>query len=136
MQQPVHRSDCPIASTLDIVGDRWTLLILRDMMFGAHRFSDFVNAAEGIRRNILTDRLKRLAAQGLVTRERYQDNPPRFDYRLTGKGADMLPVIRALAQWGAAHIDHTDDPPEALLRLRPADVAGGEQTPRCALSSP
>jgi len=115
------RSDCPIASTLDLIGDKWTLLILRDMLFGARRFSDFVTAAEGIRRNILADRLKRLAEHGLVVRVAYQDNPPRFHYRLTPKGAALLPVIQELAKWGAAHMAHTYAPPEQLLRWRPED---------------
>lgn len=123
MQETDFRSDCPIASTLDLVGDKWTLLILRDMLFGASRFSDFVNAAEGIKRNILTDRLKRLTENGLVYRVPYQDNPPRFHYHLTPKGAALLPVIQELAKWGAANIAHTYDPPERLLSWLPGDHA-------------
>ncbi len=116
-----YRSDCPIASTLDLVGDKWTLLILRDMLFGAQRFSDFVASAEGMKRNILSDRLKRLTENGLVVREPYQDHPPRFDYKLTPKGAALLPVIQSLATWGAAHLDHAYDPPRELLSWVPAD---------------
>jgi DNA-binding HxlR family transcriptional regulator len=115
------RSDCPIASTLDLVGDKWTLLILRDMLFGARRFSDLVSAPEGMKRNILTDRLKRLTENGLVYRVPYQDNPPRFHYHLTPKGAALLPVIQELARWGAANIAHTYDPPDILLKWRPQD---------------
>lgn len=121
MQETEFRSDCPIASTLDLVGDKWTLLILRDMLFGASRFSDFVNAAEGIKRNILADRLKRLTENGLVSRVPYQDNPPRFHYHLTPKGAALLPVVQELAKWGAAHLAHSHDPPEVLLSWTPED---------------
>lgn len=115
------RSDCPIASTLDLVGDRWTLLILRDMLFGSERFSDFVGKAEGIRRNILTDRLRRMEEDGLIFRETYQTNPPRFRYRLTERGAKLLPVIQALAAWGADHLGHTYEPPDVLMAWVPAD---------------
>lgn len=121
MDHSDFRSDCPIASALDLIGDKWTLLILRDMLFGARRFSDFVNAAEGMKRNILTDRLKRLTEEGLIYRMPYQDNPPRFHYHLTPKGAALLPVIQELAKWGAAHIDHSYDPPQRLLDWRPED---------------
>jgi DNA-binding HxlR family transcriptional regulator len=116
-----HRSDCPIASTLDLVGDKWTLLIVRDMLFGASRFSDFVNAAEGIKRNILTDRLRRLERAGLVSRTVYQDRPKRYRYRLTERGAELLPAIQALARWGAANLGHTYDPPDVLLEWLPED---------------
>jgi DNA-binding HxlR family transcriptional regulator len=121
MEDSQFRSDCPIASTLELVGDKWTLLILRDMLFGARRFSDFVTAAEGVKRNILTDRLKRMAEHGLIRRVPYQDNPPRFHYHLTPKGADLLPVIQAMAAWGAAHLPHAYDPPDSLLAARPED---------------
>lgn len=120
-EQDQYRSDCPIASTLDLVGDKWTLLIIRDMLFGAARFSDFVNAAEGIKRNILTDRLRRLEREGLVHRKRYQDKPERYEYRLTQRGAELLPVIQALARWGAANLGHTYDPPQSLLEWLPED---------------
>jgi DNA-binding HxlR family transcriptional regulator len=113
------RSDCPIASTLDLVGDRWTLVVLRDMIFGATRFGDFLAKPEGIPRNILTERLKRLEAAGLIARAAYQDRPPRFAYRLTARGADMLPVIQALATWGGRHLPHAYAPPAALLQARP-----------------
>jgi len=115
------RSDCPIASALSVIGDRWSLVIIRDMLFGAHRFSQFVNSAEGIKRNILTDRLVKLEERGLITRKKYQDRPPRFDYRLTPKGAELLPVVQEIAKWGAAHLDHTYKPPDALMEWLPGD---------------
>ena len=95
------RSDCPIACTLDLIGDRWTLLIVRDLFKGRHRFSDFLSAGEGITTNILTDRLKRLERAGLVRRSRYQDHPPRYQYHLTAAGASLSPVLKAIYAWGA-----------------------------------
>ncbi len=118
-----YRSDCPISSTLDLIGDKWTLLILRDMMFGAQRFSDFLTSAEAMKRNILSGRLKRLTDYGLVLRVPYQDHPPRFRYQLTTKGAALLPVVQAMAAWGAAHLDHAYDPPPELLGWEPSDHA-------------
>ncbi|MEJ6403882.1 winged helix-turn-helix transcriptional regulator [Yoonia sp. 2307UL14-13] len=123
MKNTTYRSDCPIASTLDLIGDKWTLLILRDMLFGARKFSDFVASAEGMKRNILSDRLKRLNEHGLIERVPYQDKPPRFDYVLTAKGADLLPVIQAIARWGANHLEHAYDPPADLLKWMPSDHA-------------
>ncbi len=119
MQNTPFRSDCPIASALDLIGDRWTMLVLRDMFFGAARFSDFVAKPEGIKRNILTDRLRRMEATGLIKREAYSDHPPRFHYQLTEKGAQLLPTVQALAAWGAAHLDHSYAPPVSLMQAIP-----------------
>ena len=115
------RSDCPIASTLDIIGDRWSLVIIRDMTFGSSRFSDFLSGAEGIKRNILADRLRRLEGEGIIRRRPYQDKPPRYAYTLTDKGADLLPIIQSLALWGQKHLDHVYDPPDILLNWTPGD---------------
>jgi DNA-binding HxlR family transcriptional regulator len=116
------RSDCPVASALDLVGDRWTLVVLRDMIFGAATFGDFVLGAERIPRNILADRLKRMERQGLVRRERYQERPERYLYFMTSKGADFLPVIQALSLWSARHLGHVYAPPDTLLAARPEDL--------------
>lgn len=121
------RSDCPISSTLDLVGDKWTLLILRDMLFGATRFSEFLAKPEGIKRNILTDRLRRLEVAGLIWRESYQTHPPRYSYRLTAQGAELLPVIQALADWGSRHLSHAYDPPAVLMAWTPSDHATGPE---------
>jgi DNA-binding HxlR family transcriptional regulator len=75
------RSGCPIATTLDLLGDRWTLVIVRDMVMGKKRFGDFLKSPERIPTNILTDRLARLAEFGLLEKRSYQDNPVRFEYR-------------------------------------------------------
>lgn len=90
---------CSVARTLDIVGDPWSALILRDAFYGARRFEDFA-ASLGIARNILTDRLQRLVAAGMLERTEYSEHPPRFEYRLTDKGRAFFDVILALMRWG------------------------------------
>lgn len=114
-----YRSDCPIASSLDVIGDKWTLVIIRDMAFGKSRFSDFLTSGEGIRRNILTDRLKRMEAGGLIRKALYQSRPDRYEYRLTRMGADLLPAIQHLALWGRRYLPHVYAPPEDLLAWTP-----------------
>jgi DNA-binding HxlR family transcriptional regulator len=100
-----YRSTCPIANVLDIVGDKWTLLVVRDLlMLGKRRYGEFQSSPESIPTNILADRLKRLEAAGLIKKEFYQDNPPRAEYFLTRKGADLGPVLKAMAQWGQRYI--------------------------------
>ena len=101
-----QRSDCPIASTLDVVGDKWTLLLIRDIgLFGKHRNKDFQEAEEGIPSNILASRLKQLVDQGLVKKRLYQERPPRYEYHLTKRGEELLPVIKSMAKWGVRNID-------------------------------
>jgi DNA-binding HxlR family transcriptional regulator len=90
---------CPIARTLDIVGEWWTLLILRDLARGINRF-DTLQEELGIARNILTVRLQTLLDHGLIERQCYQQRPERFEYLLTEKGAEMNAVLQALKQWG------------------------------------
>jgi DNA-binding HxlR family transcriptional regulator len=92
---------CPIARTLDLVGERWTLLILRDMLvFGKTRFSEFQESLPGIPARVLSDRLKRLTDLGFVTRRVYSEHPLRAGYHLTAKGETLRPVLGAIAQWG------------------------------------
>ncbi|MCB1916177.1 MAG: helix-turn-helix transcriptional regulator [Rhodocyclaceae bacterium] len=106
------RSDCPIAAALDVFGDRWTLLLVRDIgLFGKHRNKDFQDGAEGIPSNILADRLRRLVATGLVVRRRYQAHPPRYEYHLTEAGAALLPILEAMALWAKDHIAGVRLPP-------------------------
>jgi DNA-binding HxlR family transcriptional regulator len=101
-----QRSDCPIAATLEVIGDNWTLLLIRDIgLFAKHRNKDFQEADEGIPSNILASRLKQLVEQGLVEKRLYQEHPPRFEYHLTKTGRELLPVIKAMAKWGVANID-------------------------------
>src|SRR6266545_1455399 len=95
---------CPVAKTLELVGERWTLLIVRELLVGPMRFTDLHTALGGIPRNLLADRLRDLEAQGLVAR---RDLPPpaaRTVYELTDAGRELLPVIGALAQWGLTHL--------------------------------
>ena len=91
--------DCPIARTLEIVGERWTLLIVRDVLDGLSRF-DQLQASLGIARNVLADRLNRLVEEGILERVPYSRRPPRHDYRLTHKGRELEPALRALRRWG------------------------------------
>lgn len=100
----LSRSDCPIACTLDVIGDRWTLLIVRDLMLGKRRFSEFLGSGENITTNILTERLRQLEGTGLVERSRYQERPPRYQYQLTAAGRELSPVLSAIYAWGRAHI--------------------------------
>ena len=99
-----HRSTCPIASALDLLGDRWSLLVIRDLFRGMTRYGEFAASPEGIPTNILADRLARLETLGLIRREAYQQNPPRYAYTLTPKGADLKPVLGALGMWARRHI--------------------------------
>jgi DNA-binding HxlR family transcriptional regulator len=94
--------NCSIAATLELIGERWTLLILRDAFLGVRRFDDF-QARLGVARNVLQARLERLIDHGLLTRVQYHDRPPRFEYRLTSKGIDLWPVLVALMKWGDEH---------------------------------
>ena len=95
---------CPVARTLELVGERWTLLIVRELLVGPLRFTDLNAALEGIPRNLLADRLRHLEAHGIVTRQELPPPAARTVYALTGPGRELLPVIGALAQWGLTHL--------------------------------
>lgn len=95
----IQETPCSIARALSVVGDRWTSLIVRDAFLGIRRF-DELQRSLGITRHRLVDRLERLVEEGVLERRKYQDNPPRFEYRLTEKGRDLYPVILMLKQWG------------------------------------
>lgn len=98
------RWPCSIARTVDLIGDWWTPLVLREAYYGVRRFDDF-EAGLGIGRNILTERLRRLVREGLLERRKYQDHPPRYEYRLTDKGKDFFPVLAAMVAWGDRWLD-------------------------------
>ena len=104
---------CSIARSLEIVGERWTLLILRDAFLGSRRFEEF-QASLGIARNVLTDRLGRLVEEGVLERRPYQERPERFEYHLTGKGLELWPVLAHLLQWGDRHYPGPHGPPRVL----------------------
>jgi DNA-binding HxlR family transcriptional regulator len=103
----VRRSPCPIGCSLDLLGDRWTLLIIRDLFRGKSRFGEFADSPEGIPTNILADRLARLEQAELIQSAPYQQNPPRHAYTLTRKGRDLEPVLSALVKWGKRHVPGT-----------------------------
>lgn len=95
---------CPVAKALELVGDRWTLLIVRDLLGGTRRFQDLAASQKGIAPNMLSARLKLMERHGLVRREFYSDHPPRAQYTLTDRGRDLAVVVGALASWGARHV--------------------------------
>ena len=95
---------CPVAKSLELVGDRWTLLLVRDMLRGARRFQDFLESLAGIPPNILSDRLKLMEEHALVARRFYSEHPPRAEYVLTDKGRELGVVVGALPAWGTPHL--------------------------------
>ena len=106
------RSPCPIAGALDLVGDRWTLLVVRDLLlYDKHRFTEFLASPERIASNILADRLDRLERCGLVERRKYAERPPREEYHPTARGRDLAPVLRELIRWGQLHVRGTAKQP-------------------------
>lgn len=103
-----RRSPCPVACTLDLLGDRWTLIVIRDLMLGRTRFAEFLRSPEGIATNILTDRLRRLVAAGLVTTEASGERAGSLSYRLTERGESLRPVLEAIRDWGLANLPGTE----------------------------
>ncbi|HED12425.1 MAG TPA: transcriptional regulator [Gammaproteobacteria bacterium] len=101
------RSRCPVACTLDLLGDKWTLLVVRDLLLKRNTFKALQASPEHIPSNILADRLKRLEREGILQRELYQDRPPRYDYHLTQKGRNLGPVLHAMLDWGSTHVPGT-----------------------------
>lgn len=112
---PYPRSNCAVACTLDILGDKWTLLVVRDLLLGKTKFNEFLESSESIPTNLLADRLKRLQEQGLVTKELYQKHPPRSAYQLTEKGRALGPLMMELVRWGKTHLKGT----RVAKKLRP-----------------
>ena len=107
MSQAKHefRSRCSIARSLEILGDKWTLLLVRDMMWhGKHTFQELQNSEEFFPPNLLSQRLKRLIAWGLIEKEAYQDRPTRYRYRLTDKGRELEPVLLQIMNWGHVNL--------------------------------
>jgi DNA-binding HxlR family transcriptional regulator len=104
---------CSIARTLEVVGDRWTLLVIRDVVLGNHRFDQLLTNL-GIASNVLTDRLSRLVDEGILERVRYRERPERFAYHLTDKGRELGVALIALMQWGDRHL--SDEPPRIACR--------------------
>lgn len=104
---------CSIARSLELIGERWTILIIRDAFLGIRRFDDLQKSL-GIARNVLQQRLERLTEHGIIERVPYQQKPERFEYRLTEKGVDLWPVVVSLLAWGDKHAADPDGPPMVL----------------------
>jgi DNA-binding HxlR family transcriptional regulator len=115
---------CSIARSLELIGDRWTLLIVRDAFRGVRRFDDF-RAGLGVAHNVLSDRLSRLTEAGIFERRRYQQRPDRYEYHLTEQGNDLWPVLMSLLFWGDRHLA-PDGPPRFPLHRD----CGGRLTPQ------
>lgn len=102
--KPKPRSGCPVSISLEILGDRWSLLVIRDLMVRGYRtFKEFQQSGEGIATNVLTDRLRKLQAGGIITAESAETDGRKVHYRLTEKGIDLAPVLLELLIWGARH---------------------------------
>src|SRR4029450_2859921 len=113
LKRTYEGQNCSIARALELVGERWTLLIVRDAFLGLHRFDEF-QASLGVAPNTLTDRLHRLVGEGIRERSAYSEPPPRFEYRLTEKGRELAVPVLALMQWGDRHL--SPKPPRIARR--------------------
>lgn len=100
------------------MGDRWSLVIIRDMLTGKQRFGQFLESPEGIPTNILADRLKRLEANGLISKAAYQESPRRFAYAPTELGESLLPILQAMCRWANVYFPETWTPPETFMKRR------------------
>lgn len=118
------RSGCPIATTLDLIGDRWSLVVVRDLLNGKARFGEFLKSPERITTSVLTDRLEKLADAGVIKARAYQKNPPRYEYRLTEKGEAMLPILQEMCRWANRFMPDTWTVPKAFMSRKIAAAAG------------
>ena len=121
--------NCSIARTVELLGDWWTPLVLREAFRGVRRFDDFQESL-GIGRNILTQRLQRLVKEGILERRKYQERPPRYEYRLTEKGHELFPVLAAMIHWGDRWLDGGKGAPVLLRHRGCGHITHGEL--RCA----
>ena len=113
----LERSECPVTNTLDLIGDKWTLLVIRDMLFLKKKsFSKFLESPEGIATNILTERLKRLEEYGIIEKRPYPKAPVRYEYILTRRGEDLRSLLMEMIRWGNTHIEGTIVPPKKILK--------------------
>lgn len=114
-----RKSYCPVAYTLDIIGDRWAILIIRDILFrDKFSFGDFLNAEEGIATNILTSRLKRLEELGIISKTKDKENLTKFIYRLTDKGLDLLPIMIEMIAFAEKYDTDTAAPKNLLNKIK------------------
>jgi len=115
-QEP--RSNCPITSSLELIGDRWTMVVLRDIFVGKKRYSEFLGSPEGISTNILADRLAMMESSGLIEAKPYQQRPLRLEYVLTDMGMGLLPVLQELCRWGNRYLPNTFVPPADFMEQK------------------
>lgn len=114
--QALSEQTCSIARTLSVLGDRWTMMVVRNAFLGIRRFDDF-QANLGITRHVLSDRLKRLVEHDILKKMPYHDRQERFEYRLTDKGRDLYPILLTLAAWGDKWMDEGNGPPIEYFHL-------------------
>lgn len=111
MMTEKHRSVCPIACTLDLIGDRWTLLVLRDLFLGKSRYDEFLASPEHISTNVLADRLRRLETMGMLQKQPYSGHRKRMEYALTERGKSLGSVLQAIVRWGLDNVPGTERMP-------------------------
>lgn len=116
------RSTCPVACGLDLLGDKWTLIIIRDLFVRGKTYGELQQSPENIPTNLLASRLKKLTAEGLVNKELYQEKPKRYRYKLTDKGRALGPVLLAMIKWAMTHIPDTELTEDAKTTLKEAGV--------------
>lgn len=115
----IHRTDCPISTALDIFGDKWSLLIIRDMMFkGKNTYGDFLNSEEKIATNILADRLSLLECADIISKHKHPDSNAKVLYKLTDKGIDLVPVLVEIIEWSERHHNVHPVAREFAMQLR------------------
>lgn len=126
-----ERSSCPITNVLDLLGDKWTLLVIRDLVLGKRRYQEFLASPEEIASNILAERLNKLLAAGLISLRAYQQNPTRYEYLLTKKGKGLEPILEAIVLWGKKQFPGTKRfprikrSPELVAHVRARKPRGG-----------
>lgn len=119
MKSSENRSDCPISSSLDIFGDRWSLLIVRDLMlYKTRTYGDFTKSAEKIATNILANRLQTLEDNEIVTKLPYPDNKVKGLYQLSQKGVDLIPALIEIALWGGKYLSHSDESSDFIKEIK------------------
>ena len=104
----IRRSDCPVSCILDLLGDTWTLILMRDILFlDKHRYDEFLESPEGISSNVLTNRLHKMEKSGLISKSLYSNHRYRYEYRATASGEDLKPILKEMTKWGFKHCENT-----------------------------